>query len=290
MRIGPLEKSRTTVFYIKALLLGCLSGAAAAQTVSVVQTNGDQSALLTPQTSLIFTTGTATQTAINIDDTIKYQRLEGVGGTFNDSDAYFVMNKLSAAQRADLMNDLFSPSGIHLSFLRQPMGATDLSLSTYTYDDLAPGETDPQTSQFSIAHDQTYIIPTIKAAFAANPGIKVLALPWSPPAWMKTTGTVDGGSFNTANFPALALYFTKFIEAYEANGIPIHYVAVQNEPLYETSGYPSMFMNPADEGEFIARYLGPKLQRAHFRAGKWKHGSPMIAIPLRTHESCSAAA
>ena len=249
--------------------LGICTQRAFAQTVSVVQTNPDQSALLSPQTPLTFTHGTASQTAINVDDTIHYQQLEGVGASFNDSDAYLVWNKLTPAQRTALMNDLFSPDGIHLSYLRQSMGGNDLSLSSYTYDDMPSGETDPQMKQFSIAHDQAYIIPTIKAAFAANPGIKVQALPWSPPAWMKTTGTLDGGSLNTEYFPALALYFSKFIQAYEAQGIPINYVSVQNEPLNETSGYPSMFMNPHDEGQFIAQYLGPQLRRLQLRNLGW---------------------
>ena len=109
------------------------------------------------------------------------------------------------------MNDLFSPSGIHLSYLRQSMGANDLSLSSYTYDDVAPGETDPEMKQFSIAHDEAYIIPTIKAAFAANPAIKVQALPWSPPAWMKTTGTLERRKLQHPIFPALAMYFAKFV-------------------------------------------------------------------------------
>jgi glucosylceramidase len=240
-----------------------------AQTVNVVQTNPDQTALLTPETPLTFSSGTASGTAINVDDTIHYQQLEGVGASFNDSDAWLVWNKLTPAQRTQLMSDLFSTDGIHLSYLRQGMGANDLSLSSYTYDDLPAGETDPQMKQFSIAHDQAYIIPTIKSAFAANPAIKVQALPWSPPAWMKTTGTLDGGSFNTQYFPALALYFTKFIQAYEAEGIPINYVSVQNEPLNETGGYPSMFMNPHDEGQFIAKYLGPALAEQHFRNHHW---------------------
>lgn len=237
------------------------SSTASAQTVSVVQTNPDQSALLAPQTPLAFNNGTSSQLAINVDDTIHYQQLEGVGASFNDSDAYLVWNKLTAAQRTQLMGDLFSPAGIHLSWLRQSMGANDLSLSSYTYDDLPPGQTDPQMRHFSIAHDQAYIIPTIKAAFAVNPDIKVQALPWSPPAWMKTTGTLNGGTLNPANFPAYALYFAAFVKSYEAQGIPINYVSVQNEPLNETSGYPSMFMNPKDEGQFIAEYLGPQLQK-----------------------------
>ncbi|WP_158821382.1 carbohydrate-binding protein [Granulicella sp. S156] len=269
-----LRDSKTNVCLVVAILfipfvLSVCSQGVVAQTVAVVQTNPDQSALLTPQTPLTFTHGTASETAINVDDTIHYQQLEGVGASFNDSDAYLVWNKLTPAQRTALMKDLFSPDGIHLSYLRQSMGGNDLSLSSYTYDDMPSGETDPQMKRFSIAHDQAYIIPTIKSAFAANPDIKVQALPWSPPAWMKTTGTLDGGSLNTENFPALALYFSKFIQAYEAQGIPINYVSVQNEPLNETSGYPSMFMNPHDEGQFIAQYLGPQLRNLHLRNQGW---------------------
>jgi hypothetical protein len=129
------------------------------QTVSVVQTNPDQSALLSPQPALNFVPGTGSQLAINVDDTIRYQRLEGVGASFTDSGAYLVWNKLTPAQRSDLMQTLFGANGIHLSFLRQPIGATDLALSNYTYDDLSAGDTDPQMTQFSIDHDKAYINP-----------------------------------------------------------------------------------------------------------------------------------
>jgi glucosylceramidase len=284
--LNPSNSFKTNVCLCCAtwLVMTLLVPCGLAQTVSVVQTNPDQSALLTPETPLTFTNGTSSVLAINVNDTIHYQQLEGVGASFNDSDAWLVQNKLTAAQRTQLMTDLFSPNGIHLSLLRQGMGANDLSLSSYTYDDVAPGETDPQMKQFSIAHDEAYIIPTIKAAFAANPGIKVQALPWSPPAWMKTTGTMDGGSFNTENFPALALYFAKFVQAYEADGIPINYVSAQNEPLFETSGYPSMFMNPHDEGQFISQYLGPQLRSLHLRNNRgWNFDrqwpDPMDATP-----------
>src|SRR5258707_13790675 len=167
------------------------------------------------------------------------------------------------------MNDLFNRQGIHLSFLRQPMGASDLALSSYTYDDLAPGETDPDQDQFSLAHDQAYILPTIRAALGANPDIKVMALPWSPPAWMKTNDALGGGGFNTANFSALSKYFAKFIAAYEANGVPINYVAVQNEPLYETGGFSPIFMKSLFEGRFLAENLAPELRNTDFRQQKW---------------------
>jgi glucosylceramidase len=258
-------------------------GTAAGQTVSVVQTNPDQSALLSPQPSLVFAPGSGSQLSIDVDDTVRYQTIEGVGASFTDSAAYLVWNNLTAQQRQQLMRDLFSPSGIHLSFLRQPMGATDLALSSYTYDDVAPGTTDPSLSQFSIAHDQTYIIPTIKSALAVNPQIKVQALPWSPPAWMKTSDSLNGGTLNTEYFQQLAEYFAKFIQAYEANRVPINFVSVQNEPLNENSGYPTMFMTPRDEGVFIAQYLGPKLQSLHLRNQNWnfsgQNADPNDATP-----------
>lgn len=260
-----------------------LTAPTSAQTVSVVQTNPDQSALLSPESSLTFAPGSGSTLAINVDDTIRYQTLEGVGASFTDSAAYLVWEKLTPAQRAQLMLDLFSPGGIHLSFLRQPMGATDLALSNYTYDDLPAGDTDPEMARFSVAHDQAYIIPTIKAALAANPRMKVMALPWSPPAWMKTSQSTNGGTLNTEYFPALAKYFVRFIEAYEASGIPINYVAVQNEPLYETSGYPTMFMTPHDEGEFISQHLGPALLEQRFRNQGWnfagQHADATDATP-----------
>jgi glucosylceramidase len=171
MRTSPERMSRQPLrlAVVPLLLITLTAVFAHAQTVSVVQTNPDQSALLSPQAPLSFVPGTGAQLAINVDDTIRYQRLEGVGASFTDSSAYLVWNKLTAQQRADLMQSLFSASGIHLSFLRQPMGASDLALSNYTYDDLPPGETDPQMAQFSIDHDKTYIIPTLRAALAANP-------------------------------------------------------------------------------------------------------------------------
>jgi O-glycosyl hydrolase len=85
------------------------------------------------------------------------------------------------------------------------MGATDFSVNgNYSYDDVPAGQTDPNLTKFSIAHDMAYTIPLLKQALTVNPAIKVVAVPWSPPAWMKTSGTMNGGNMNTAYFPNLA--------------------------------------------------------------------------------------
>ena len=162
------------------------------------------------------------------------------------------------------MHQLFSPSaGIGISFLRQPMGASDFSASSnYSYDDMPAGQTDPNLTNFSVTHDAAYIIPLVKQALSINPNIKVVALPWSPPAWMKSTGTMNGGNMNTAYFPSLAQYFVDFVQAYQQQGIPVYALSIQNEPLYSTTGYPSEYLAATDESTFIANTLGPALSTA----------------------------
>jgi glucosylceramidase len=102
----------------------------------------------------------------------------------------------------------------------------------------------------------------VKQALSINPSIKVVALPWSPPAWMKSTGTMNGGNMNTAYASSLAQYFVDFVQAYQQQGVPIYALSVQNEPLYSTTGYPSEHLAASDESAFIANNLGPALNNA----------------------------
>jgi glucosylceramidase len=208
--------------------------------------------------------GNSSGLVITVDSGTQYQQMDGFGGSLTDSSAWLIWNKLSPAQQSGLMQELFSPSsGIGISFLRQPMGATDFSANgNYSYDDMPLGQTDPSLTNFSIAHDSAYIIPLVKQGLSINPNMKVVALPWSPPAWMKLSGTMNGGNMNTAYFPSLAQYFVDFVQAYQQQGIPIYALSVQNEPLYSTAGYPSEYLTASDESTFIANDLGPALSTA----------------------------
>ena len=243
---------------------------ARAQIVQVVETDGDGSKLLTqrpPEVSL--TPGAPAGSpafTIAIDASTTYQQMDGVGASLTDSAGWVLWNKLPQPQRDALMQSLFDPnSGIGIGILRQPMGASDLSASgNYTYDDVPAGQTDPTLAQFSIAHDQTYLIPLLRQAISINPSLRVHALPWSPPAWMKTNGTMNGGNIITADFPSLAQYFTRFISAYQAQGIPIYAISMQNEPLNSTGSYPSAYVAASDEANFIGGNLGPALAGAGF--------------------------
>ena len=139
------------------------------------------------------------------------------------------------------MNNLFTRKGdgIGVSFIRNPMGASDLTRFHYSYDDNPPGGSDPNLDYFSIAHDQADIIPLVQYALLLNPDTTIMGSPWSPPGWMKDSGSLIGGSLLPSMYTAFANYFVKYIEAYEAQGIPIHYISLQNEPLYVPGDYPA---------------------------------------------------
>jgi glucosylceramidase len=206
-------------------------------TVRPIVTTGDKSKLLQAQPSVQFSSGgQTTSLLITVEDTTSYQQMDGFGASLTDSSAWLIWNKLDASQQATLMQNLFSPTaGIGISFLRQPMGASDFSsVGNYSYDDMPPGETDPNLTNFSVVHDTAYIIPLLKQAITINPSIKVMGVPWSPPAWMKTTGTMNGGEMITAYNSSLAQYFVNYLQAYQQQGVPIYAIAVQNEPLYST--------------------------------------------------------
>jgi O-glycosyl hydrolase len=118
---------------------------------------------------------------------------------------------------------------------------------------------------FSIAHDLGYIIPDLKEAQTLNPGLKLMANPWSPPGWMKTNGQMhnvnNAGALLPSSYGPLAQYFVKFLQGYAAQGVPIYAITPQNEPSYATA-YPGMQFSEQNEASFVANNLGPALAQA----------------------------
>ncbi|HXW90111.1 MAG TPA: glycoside hydrolase family 30 beta sandwich domain-containing protein [Terriglobales bacterium] len=239
--------------------------------VQVVETTADGTLLLQPRPTVAFAASRSpTGAVITVNDSTKYQQIDGFGASLTDSAAWVIAHKLSSAEQTHLWQSLFDTrEGIGISFLRQPMGATDFSASgNYSYDDMPPGQTDPTLANFSIAHDTAYITPLLQRALAVNPRIKIVAVPWSPPAWMKTSGTMNGGHVNPAYFPSLAQYFVKFVRQYQEQGIQIYAVLPQNEPLNSNRSYPTAYLAANDEASFIGTNLGPALQAAGFGSVK----------------------
>ncbi len=226
--------------------------------VHVWLTTADQTSLLQQQPDIDFTsTGLPNPLTIQVEPSQAGQEIDGFGAALTDSSAWLLYNKLSPSQKSLILRQLFDPqAGIGLSVLRLPMGASDFALSPYTYDDNG-GVPDPLLANFTIQHDEAYIIPLMKEILSIHPQIKIFAVPWSAPAWMKTSNSLNGGQLKQEYYAVYAAYFVKFILAYQAHAIPIYAVSIQNEPLHETSGYPSMLFPAANAVNFIKNYLAP---------------------------------
>ena len=154
------------------------------------------------------------------------------------------------------MRSLFDPrGGLGLSYLRQPMGASDFVAGPhYTYDDVPAGQTDFRLKHFSIAHDRAEILPLLRQALRLNPNLKVMATPWSPPAWMKTNDSLVGGRFkdDPRVYDAYARYFVRFVQEYRRAGVPIDAVTLQNEPQNRNpSAYPGMDLRDDEEARLV---------------------------------------
>lgn len=231
-------------------------------------TTADKSQLLSKQNiSLLFGTTTNSNSIISVDTTQTYQNIDGFGFALTGGSAY-VINALPTTQRDALLNELFSPTdstAIGISYIRITIGASDMSATPFTYDDMPTGSTDVNLTNFSISPELTDLIPVLKKIVSINPNIKILACPWTAPVWMKTNtignNGFEGGSLNTAYYAIYAQYFVKYIQAMAAQGINIDAVTCQNEPLnaYNT---PAMLMQATEEATFIKNNLGSAFQAA----------------------------
>ncbi|MBS7564111.1 glucosylceramidase [Mucilaginibacter sp. Bleaf8] len=229
-------------------------------------TTTDRSKLLQAQPSFTFgaTSGAAAST-ITVDENTTYQGIDGFGYTLTGGSAMLI-NGMGAAQDA-LLSELFGTGNnqIGVSYLRLSIGASDLSASSFTYDDMPAGQTDVNLNNFSINAEMKDLIPVLKKILAINPNIKIFGSPWSPPVWMKTNttgnGGFTGGKLNPAYYDAYARYFVKYIQAMKAQGITIDAVTPQNEPLNPYNN-PSLDMQASEQAAFIKNNLGPQLRNA----------------------------
>lgn len=264
--------------------------------IEVVESSEEQHETLQEKPPLTFGAARTPNLTITVNDAVKYQQIDGFGASLTDSSAWLLWNKLTEAQRKEALQMLFSPSkGIGLSVLRQPMGASDFALSDYSYDDLPAGSNqqgDPQLQHFSIDHDRAYILPLLREALGLNPNLKIIASPWSPPGWMKTSGSMIQGALLPSAYAPLAKYFVQFVQQYEAAGVPIYAITMQNEPMYIPNDYPGMNLTAREQSEFLGNSLGPAFRDARLKTKilVFDHNWDLIAYPIQVLSDAKAAA
>ena len=220
---------------------------------------------------------------VRVDLGRRYQRITGFGAALTDASALLV-DALPPARRDSLWRALFARdnSGPGLSVLRVPIGASDFSARHYTYDDVPPGEIDPTLARFSMAAEPPARLPLLRAARALNPALHVVLAPWSAPAWMKTSGSLIGGTLQDDRQSAYARYLVETVLAYRAAGVPVAALSLQNEPAFSPPDYPGMRLTPAQRAALVAQHVGPALARAApgVQLLEWDHNWDQPGEPL----------
>jgi glucosylceramidase len=217
-----------------------------------------------------------TQVCIFADPDKTFQTFLGIGGALTDASAE-TFAKLPKDKQQELLQAYFdAKKGIGYNFARTNIHSCDFSSDTYTY--ITEGDVALKT--FNVQHDRQFRIPFIKQAIAAAGGkLTLFASPWSPPAFMKTNNDIlHGGKLKREFYQPWANYYTKFIKAYEAEGIPIWGISIQNEPM-ATQKWESCIYSAEEERDFLKNYLGPTMKREGLANKKiigWDHNRDLL--------------
>lgn len=286
MNSGSRWSGTSVVNAFKATLLTVAFGAVFSHTADAAATNSirwwvstaDLKQRLTEQPPLAWQAAGQTRgLRIEVIPVQMHQTMLGLGSSLEPATCSNLW-RMSEANRERTIERLVSPTaGIGMNLMRICMGTPDFTGDPwYSYNDLGPGETDPELKRFSIEKDRAYILPVLKLAKQKNPDLLFFASPWSPPGWMKSTGTMIGGHLLPHWYPVYAEYFVKFIQTYAAEGIPIYAVTIQNEPGVDRAKeknpkwfYPSCHWTGEQERDFIRDHLGPAFRRAGLQTKIW---------------------
>jgi glucosylceramidase len=240
-------------------LTNCKSGQMSEYSkATIVQTSKAGDKLADKGTFNLSETAEANSEIIKLNPEQKFQEIAGIGGAFTGSSAS-VLNQLSKEKRDEVILAYFAPEGAAYSLMRAQIGGSDFSVYSYSFAE-TPG--DMELKDFSIKEDEKELLPLIKdAQKISKDGFNILGSPWTAPRWMKDNNAWYGGSLKTECYPTWALYLSKYIKAYEKEGIPIWGITPENEPVGNGGQWDSMIFTPEQMRDFIKNHLGPQFEK-----------------------------
>jgi glucosylceramidase len=200
------------------------------------------------------------------------QTIDGFGGAFNEK-GWDAMSGMKPDERDNVIKNLFSQDGLNLTMGRIPIGANDYSMDYYSLDD-TPG--DYALKYFSMEREHKYLLPYLKSAMKYKPNLKVIASPWTPPAWMKANNFYGcRGSEENAHLIwdkktqiAYAKYLSKFATEYQKEGVNLDQIHLQNEPA-ACQDFPSSKWTGTEMRDFLRDYLVPQFEKDKQSASIW---------------------
>src|SRR6185503_7591216 len=291
-------------FAITLLLGSCTNNPNNVENTTATTANNTTSFDVTGKKVIVYTTADSTDYHLTATDTVEFKEMKqpletqicvfvepdktfqtylGIGAALTDASAE-TFYKLPKDKQQELLQAYFDKQkGIGYTVARTNINSCDFSSDMYTY----VSDEDKELKSFNIDHDKKYKIPFIKEAMKAAGGkIDLFASPWSPPAWMKDNNDMlHGGKLKQDFAASWALYYTKFIKAYEKEGMPVWGISIQNEPM-ATQRWESCIYTGEEERDFLKNHLGPTMQKEGLGDKKiivWDHNRDLLYQRAQTY-------
>jgi glucosylceramidase len=254
------------------------------KSVTIYQTAKDSAQQFSPIGKLQFGRSRQpleTEVSVFVNPSKTFQSFLGIGGAITDASAE-VFAKLPTQKQDEFLSAYFGPEGINYSIIRTNINSCDFSSDSYSY--VETGDSELKT--FTIDHDKKFKITLIKKAInKVNDSVILFVSPWSPPAFMKDNkNMLHGGKLLPEYYQSWANYFVKFIRAYQAEGLPIWGVSIQNEPM-AVQTWESCIYTAEEERDFLKKFLGPTLEKAglgNINIIVWDHNRDLIVQRANT--------
>ena len=223
-----------------------------------------------------------TKSKITIEPKNQRQEILGFGGSFTESSSS-IYKELDENKKEEIIESYFGENGNKYSMARTHINSCDFSLGNYAH---VEDKNDLELKTFSLERNKISLIPMINDALKKRKNnIRIMASPWSPPAWMKTTGEMNfGGKLKSEYRDTWANYYCKFIESCEKENVPIWGLSIQNEPEAKQT-WDSCLYTAEEERDFIKNHLGPSLEKHNLLDRKviiWDHNRDIMVERART--------